>query len=292
MQTVIVHSGTFHPDDVFAVATLQLHLGKENIEVIRTRNEEVISQGDWVADVGGVYDAESQRFDHHQNGAPVRDNGIPYAAFGLVWKHLGESVTGSKAVADSIEERIAQPIDAGDNGVTLYKLNEHGVSPYEVYNVVGSFRPIWGSETTDDEAFLEAVDFARGLLLRTIDHAHAGEKIKAFAQAGYEAAEDKSILVFEDHVDRNSFVKFPDVNVILYPSDDAERGRVWKVGVVPVEYNTFNDRVKFPAAWAGLRDEELAQVSGIEGAIFCHKGCWLFVTKTKEGALAAARQTK
>jgi uncharacterized UPF0160 family protein len=82
------------------------------------------------------------------------------------------------------------------------------------------------------------------------------------------------------------------VNVILYPSDDAERGRVWKVGVVPVEYNTFNDRVKFPAAWAGLRDEELAQVSGIEGAIFCHKGCWLFVTKTKEGALAAARQTK
>jgi uncharacterized UPF0160 family protein len=292
MQTVIVHSGNFHPDDVFAVATLQLHLGKENIQVIRTRNEEVISKGDWVADVGGVYDVDTHRFDHHQNGAPVRDNGIPYAAFGLVWKHFGEQVTGSKEVAEAIEERIAQPIDAGDNGVSLYKLNEYAVSPYELYNVVGSFRPVWGSETTDDEAFLKAVDFARELLLRTIAHANAGEKIKAFAQAGYEAAEDKSILAFEDHVDRNSFVKFPEVNVILYPSDDGERGRVWKVGAVPAEYNTFNDRVKFPAAWGGLRDQELEKVSGIDGAIFCHKACWLFVTKTKEGALAAAAQAK
>jgi uncharacterized UPF0160 family protein len=292
MQTVIVHSGTFHPDDVFAVATLQLHLGKENIQVIRTRSEDVISKGDWVADVGGVYDVDTQRFDHHQNGAPVRDNGIPYAAFGLVWKHLGESVTGSRAVADSIEERIAQPIDAGDNGVALHTLNELGVSPYELYNVVHSFRPAWDSAVTDDEAFLEAVDFARGLLLRTIAHAKAGEKVKAVAQAGYEAATDKSILVFEDHVDRNSFVRFPDVQAVLYPSDDGERGRVWKVAAVQTEYNTFNYRVKFPAAWAGLRDEELAQVSGIEGAIFCHKGCWLFVTKTKEGALEAARQAK
>jgi len=292
MQTVIVHSGTFHPDDVFAVATLQLHLGKENLEVIRTRNDEIISKGDWVTDVGGVYDADAQRFDHHQNGAPVRENGIPYAAFGLVWKHLGESITGSKDVADSIEERIAQPIDAGDNGVTLYKLNEQAVSPYELYNVVGSFRPVWGSDTTDDAAFLEAVDFARELLLRTIAHARAGEKIKEFAQAGYEAATDKSILVFEDHVDRNSFIKFPDVKVILYPSDDGERGRVWKVSVVPVEFNTFNDRVKFPASWAGLRDQELAQVSGIDGAVFCHKGGWLFVTKTKEGAMEAARQAQ
>lgn len=292
MQTVIVHSGNFHPDEVFAVATLQLHLGKENIQVIRTRNDEIIAQGDWVADVGGVYDPDSQRFDHHQNGAPVRENGIPYAAFGLVWKHLGESITGSKAIADSIEERIAQPVDAGDNGVKLFTLNEYGVSPYELFSVVISFRPVWGSTTSDDEAFFQAVDFARDLLVRTITHAEAAEKIKEVAQAGYEAAKDKSVLVFEDHVDRHAFVKFPEVNIILYPSDDGERGRVWKASTVPAEYNTFTNRVKFPAAWSGLRDEELEKVSGIEGAIFCHKGCWLIVTKTKEGALEAAAQAK
>ena len=290
MQTVITHSGSFHPDDVFAVATLQLHLGKENIRVIRTRDEETILQGDWVVDVGGVYDELLQRFDHHQNGAPVRANGIPYAAFGLVWKHFGEKVAGSKEAADSIEERIAQQIDAGDNGVTLYDINDHKVSPYELYNVVGTFRPVWGSDTTDDEAFLQAVDFARELLVRTIAHSQASEQIKAMVQAGYEAAEEKSVLVFEENVDRNMFVKFPDVNAIVYPSDDKERGRVWKVGVVPKSYNSFDDKVKFPASWAGLRDEELQRVSGIPDAIFCHKASWRFVAKSREGAISAANQ--
>ena len=41
MKKIIIatHSGSFHADDLFAVATLSLLLGKENIEVIRTRDE-------------------------------------------------------------------------------------------------------------------------------------------------------------------------------------------------------------------------------------------------------------
>jgi uncharacterized UPF0160 family protein len=288
MQTVIVHSGNFHPDDVFAVATLQLHLGVENIEVIRTRDDEIISKGDWVLDVGGVYDASLQRFDHHQNGAPVRDNGIPYAAFGLVWKHFGEKICDSKEVADSIEERMAQQIDAGDNGVTLYSLNEHNVSPFELYNVIGSYRPVWGSEMTDDEAFLNAVDFARELLVRTITHAQAGVQMKVLVQTGYESAQDKAILVYEQSVGRNSFIEFSDVMVVVHPSESEENK--WKSVVIPKGYGTFENRVTFPEAWAGLRDEELERVSGIPGAIFCHKNSFLFVASTKEGALQAARQ--
>jgi uncharacterized UPF0160 family protein len=288
MQTVIVHSGNFHPDDVFAVATLQLHLGKENVEVIRTRDDEVIQKGDWVVDVGGVFDAVAQRFDHHQNGAPVRENGIPYAAFGLIWRHLGESVAGSKEIADSIEERIAQQIDAGDNGVSLYTLNEYDVSPYELYNVLGTFRPVWGSGTTDDEAFLNAVDFARELLVRTIAHAKAGEEMKQLVQTGYENASEKDILVYENSVSRNSFIEFSDVQVVVHPSESEEHR--WKAVVIPKGYGTFENRVTFPESWAGLRDEELAVVSGIPDAVFCHKNCFLFISKTKESALTAARQ--
>jgi uncharacterized UPF0160 family protein len=288
MQTVITHNGSFHPDDVFAVATLQLHLGKEMVEVTRTRDAEVIEKADWVVDVGGVYDVETKRFDHHQNGAPVRDNGIPYAAFGLVWKHLGEAVAGSKDVADSIEERIAQQIDAGDNGITLYKTNEYDVSPYELYNVIGSFKPVWGSDVTDDEAFLQAVDFARELLVRTITHAQAGAKMRELVQAGYESAEDKAILVYEESVNRNSFIEFGEVNVVVHPSETNE-GIRWKAVAIPKSYGTFENRVTFPETWAALRDEELAAVSGISDAVFCHKNCFLFVAKTKAGALAAAK---
>ena len=289
MQTVITHNGSFHPDDVFAVATLQLHLGKEQIQVVRTRDEATIANGDWVVDVGGVYDVESQRFDHHQNGAPVRENNIPYAAFGLLWKHLGETVAGSKDVADSIEERICQPVDAGDNGINLYTTNEYDVSPYELYNVIGTFKPVWGGEMTDDEGFLQAVDFARELLLRTIAHAEAGVKMRELIQSVYEAATDKAILEYDESVNRNSFIEYGDVNVVVHPSETSE-GIRWKAVAIPKEFGTFENKVTFPEEWAGLRDAELATVSGIQDAMFCHKNCFLFVAKNKEGALAAARQ--
>jgi len=291
MITIATHSGSFHPDDVFAVATLQLHLGKENVSVIRSRDAQVINEADWVVDVGGIYDAEKNRFDHHQNGAPVRPNGIPYAAFGLVWKHLGALVAGSKDIADSIEERIAQQVDAGDNGITLYQTNDHGVSPYELYNIVGTFKPVWGSTTSDDEAFLQAVDFARELLVRTIAHAQSGVKMRELVQTGYEAAADKNILVYEESVNRNSFIEFEEVQVVVHPSESGEV-KQWKAVAIPKTYGTFENRVTFPEAWAGLRDEELANVSGIPDAVFCHKNCFLFVAKSKESAHAAAKQAK
>lgn len=113
MIKIATHSGGFHTDDVFAIAALQLVHGKENIEIIRTRDESILEQADIVVDVGGVYDVATKRFDHHQNGGPVRANGIPYAAFGLVWLEYGEQVSGSKEVADEIERMLVLAVDAG-----------------------------------------------------------------------------------------------------------------------------------------------------------------------------------
>ena len=69
-KTLITHNGSFHTDDIFACATLSLMLEKkgEKFEIIRTRDEEIIKTGDYVFDVGGVYDEEGNRFDHHQKG--------------------------------------------------------------------------------------------------------------------------------------------------------------------------------------------------------------------------------
>jgi uncharacterized UPF0160 family protein len=89
-KILVTHNATFHADDIFATATLSLLLGGK-VKVIRTRDEEIIRTGDYVYDVGGEYDASINRFDHHQKGgAGKRENGIPYAAFGLLWKTYGE----------------------------------------------------------------------------------------------------------------------------------------------------------------------------------------------------------
>ncbi len=91
-KIAVTHCGSFHTDDVFACATLSLYFKKNNLKykLIRTRDDNIIKKADYVFDVGGIYDPKIDRFDHHQyGGAGKRENNIPYASFGLVWKKFG-----------------------------------------------------------------------------------------------------------------------------------------------------------------------------------------------------------
>ena len=62
---VATHHGSFHADDVLAWALIRVFLDPQ-AELIRTRDEGVIQSADVVIDVGGVFDPDSSRFDHHQ----------------------------------------------------------------------------------------------------------------------------------------------------------------------------------------------------------------------------------
>jgi uncharacterized UPF0160 family protein len=71
---------------------------------------------------------------------------------------------------------------------------------------------------------------------------------------------------------------------LIMPSEDH-----WKLrGIPPNLDRRMEVRTPLPEAWAGLREEKLAQVSGVKGAIFCHKGKFISIWKTKEDALKAA----
>ncbi len=58
------HDGTFHADEVFAIAALGM-LG-EPLEVVRTRKPDELSAADLRVDVGFKYDPAAGNFDHHQ----------------------------------------------------------------------------------------------------------------------------------------------------------------------------------------------------------------------------------
>ena len=131
IKKLITHDGSFHSDDIFAAATLLIYLEKkgETGEITRTRDAEIIKNGDYVFDVGGIYDEKNNRFDHHQTlGAGERENGIAYSSFGLVWRKLGIEVAGSRETADFIEKKLVMPIDANDNGIDLFKSNFPDIS--------------------------------------------------------------------------------------------------------------------------------------------------------------------
>lgn len=291
MQTVVTHSGSFDPDDVLAVAALQLYLGLDNLNIIRSRDKSVIDQADWVVDVGGVYNAETRRFDHHQNGVPKRDNGIPYSAFGLIWKDYGIDIAGTKEAADYIEKKLVLPIDAADNHMTVCHPGHAEVSAFQFFDVIDSMKPIWGSEENFNSQFLKAVEFARGILSRLISHGQAQYEMQEMIRERYESDGQKAVLEFSEPIPRYALTKYEDVQVIVSPvtADDVDH---WMAAVVPTHDRSFQNRAIFPETWAGLVHEELETISGIAGAVFCHKERYVFVAETKEAALKAAHHAK
>ncbi len=293
-KRIVTHSDGFHADDVFGVAALTLLLGKENIEVIRSRDQEIIDSGDYVLDTGYVYDADKNKFDHHQKGgAGSRDNGIPYAAFGLIWKKFGIEIAGSSKIADQIERDLVEPIDAFDNGVVLYQsTHPSGVQPLLLQYVLFAFEPARGESKDQDESFFEAVAFAQHLLKRKIIHAKAEDEAESIVRSSYETASDKRIILVEatPTVDRvpTTFVliEYPEPLFFIRQHENAN----WQVVAIPVsKENFFTQRKPFPEAWGGLGNEELARVTGVPDSIFCHKGRFMAVAQSKEGALALAR---
>lgn len=60
------HSDAFHCDEVLATSLLQYTEEFKNSIIVRTRDQEILDQLDIQCDVGGVFDVEKRRFDHHQ----------------------------------------------------------------------------------------------------------------------------------------------------------------------------------------------------------------------------------
>jgi uncharacterized UPF0160 family protein len=290
---IAAHNGVFHADDVFAVATLLvLFEGKAGdvmadlrpLKVIRTRTPEEIETADFVVDVGGVSDPARGRFDHHQiGGAGERPNGIPYASFGLVWKHFGEKICGSKDVADMVDQKLVQPIDALDNGVSIVKEIFAGIRPYDLSAIIGGMNPNWNEkESISDENFMSAVSLAKGILTREIIAAKADIAGMRFVDDVYHSTEDKRVIVLDrDYPWERILSNYPEPLFVLYPKDST-----WRIKTVRKGLQTFENRKDLPAAWAGKKGAELSAITGVPGGIFCHNKLFMAAAETKEAALA------
>jgi uncharacterized UPF0160 family protein len=281
---VITHSGSFQPDDVFAVAALELLLG--NIELIRTRDPEIIKTGDYVVDVGLEYDHGRKRYDHHQEGgAGARENGIPYSSIGLIWKHYGEQLAGSGSVSHKIEKKLIESLDAQDNGFNTHTSVE-GIHVYLIDDALDVFNPTWNEEKLFDENFKKAVMFAKNILSREIIHAQAFIEAEKKVKAAYDQSSDKRIIVLETYYPAESILVQYDEPLYVIKPDSS--GNKWVIKAVRKNAEQFGNRKDFPAAWAGKRGEELAALSGISDAVFCHNNRFVAFTASKDGALKMA----
>src|SRR3989344_2394959 len=289
-KKLVTHNGAFQSDDIFGCAALCLLLEREGqeFEIIRTRDPEIIKTGDYVFDVGGIHDEATNRFDHHQiNGAGKGLDNIEYAAFGLVWKKFGKVLAGGEKQAELINKRLAAPIDAWDNGFDLVE-NKYDVTPYYIQHFFISMVPTWKEENiTNDEMFLKSVEIAKQILSREIIHAQDALIAEKKVVSIYNNTEDKRIIILDKNYPYEyALNNFPEPLFVIYP---RSTDNLWGVKAVRENPQTFNNRKDFPSSWGGMRDEELQKISGVPDAVFCHRGLFMAVAKSKEGAIKLAQ---
>ncbi|RHW68000.1 Uncharacterized protein family (UPF0160) [Trypanosoma brucei equiperdum] len=92
------HNGSFHCDEALACGMLRCSGQFRAANVLRTRDAKTLDRCSIVVDVGGVYDADALRFDHHQPTfhdtmkTPKSMYRTRLSSAGLVYKHFGREI--------------------------------------------------------------------------------------------------------------------------------------------------------------------------------------------------------
>ena len=282
LRSVGTHNGTFHADEVTACALLIIFNLVDEDKIVRTRDGEVLKQCEYVCDVGGVYDPSQKLFDHHQ----VEYQGSMSSA-GMVLLYLKNSSILTSQEYEFFNHSLIMGVDAHDNGRDP---QIPGLCTYS--HIISNFTPInYDVDASfQDAAFFEALRFAKDHLTRLW---RRYEYMQSCRQQVAEAmGKSEECLIFDKAIPwLETFFELEGerhpAKFVIMPS-----GKHWKLRAIPPNYDErMKVRFPLPGEWAGLCEIELKKVSGISGAIFCHKGRFISVWETKGDAIKALQMT-
>uniref|UniRef100_A0A8D0FPL6 MYG1 exonuclease n=1 Tax=Strix occidentalis caurina TaxID=311401 RepID=A0A8D0FPL6_STROC len=265
------HDGTFHCDEVLACYLLRLLPRYRDAEVVRTRDPQRLAQCDVVVDVGGEYDPERHRYDHHQRSftqsmrslRPDKPWTTKLSSAGLVYCHFGSEILAGL---------LGQPED-GPVVTALY----------------------------DKAGFKRATELVGGEFMDRLDYYHhawlpARALVEEAIRRRFEVPTVGAVLElpqggcpWKEHVlalEQALALPRP-LQLVLFP----DRSGQWRVQSVPTGPHTFQSRLPLPEPWRGVRDEALSQLAGIPGCVFVHASGFIGGNRTREGALEMARRT-
>ena len=276
----ITHNGTMHADEVFATAFLSLYF--KNFKVARV--SEVPKD---ISSKTIIYDIGKGKFDHHQTDARIRDNGIKYSSFGLLFEEYGLNylkklkLKNTKAIYNYLVKDFIEAIDAIDNGIfpeikAIYKIKT-------VSDVIKIFNPSYGSNDKEDEQFIKAVSLAETILTEelknVIGKVEAGVKVKKILNKT-----KGPILILDEYLPYEETIltslSGKKILFAIYPSNRGGYG----IKTIPISTTDKTSRVYFPKPWGGLTNDALEKVTGIKGSLFCHTNRFLMTASDLDTA--------
>ena len=306
---VITHNGVFHADDVVAVVLLTM-FGKMmniNVEIVRSRDPAGVAKADVVVDVGGVYDPENGKFDHHQRGCEARwKDGTKLSSAGMVWLHYGPALvrdacrfegmgdTEKHEVYEAVYATCIKHVDDLDNGQG--DLTKGTLSDATLSAAIADFN--CGGNASEEEhllAFEDAVAFAQGVLSRRIHQCIQDVKQRISLRTQHVG----EIVMLEAPMDPVIVaVALPDAKLVVMP----QYGQWMVVCLPPSREERFSQRKPFPEVMKGLRGPALAAVLAdgpaqaeaaddeAGAACFVHGGRFCGGMRSQEAALDLAQQ--
>lgn len=267
-KKALTHSGAFHADDVFSSALLRKVNPKIKIERISKVPEDFN---------GIVFDIGGGKYDHHGK-LEYRENGIPYASFGKLWRELGPYVVDDERMVENIDYNLVEKIDYNDNGGEFDSIS----------SAISKFNPNWDEQDTKDQKFEEAIKFASIVLENEINREKAiGRARQTFKK---EKEEKHNLLIMPRYLPAsiwNNYCEENEIKFAMYP-DNRTKG-AWVLRSVDLDNDIFDKYTNtFPINWLGKNENEMKNID--DRVLFCHNSDFMIVCKSKEAAMNIAKE--
>lgn len=282
----ITHAGTFHADEVFA----SIILSKIIDNLVITRVSEVPED----IDDKIVYDIGGGKFDHHQlGGNGQREDGILYSSCGLIWKEYGKLLLEKRnyenidEIFNILDKDLIEYIDANDNGI--FPNIDTSYNFVHLSKLISEFNSKWNEDIDNDINFIKAVNFADVIFENTLKSIVSKLNAKLVVEDAIENSNNSIMFLdrfapWETYLLNSENEKAKNILFVIFPSN---RGG-YNIRAVPKELKILENRKDLPQDWAGLKDKNLQEITGIEGATFCHNNRFIAGAKTKEDAIKIA----
>ncbi|CAD7930479.1 unnamed protein product [Amoebophrya sp. A25] len=185
------HHGGFHCDEALALGMLKLLPQFADMPILRTRDPSLIQDAKLVVDVGGIYDHEKLRYDHHMGDFTTmyseNHNVTKLSSAGLVFKHYGTAIVKefikqtSESAGSEVDPSAFQDSDIAKIVLKLYRnfieevdAIDNGVEPaetlkYRISTGLGSrvkrLNPSWREENVSSAT--ENTHFKKAMMICT-----------------------------------------------------------------------------------------------------------------------------